>query len=335
MATSRVTPTATAARETSRGPERNDQWGRMSTRISSAGSSGRACRQPSARSGAAGSSGVRPSDQSTEATAVPGCNTPPIASAPVEPTSRRPHRVPVTGSSGRAPTSPRPSSGRWRRRPTPMCIVAGAGSGKTRVLTLRVARRILDGSAEADHTVVCTFTRKAAFELRDRLGRYGVPGVDPRRPPGGVPTPGVRAGTLHQLALTLLRRRAADAGRPPPSIVEHRWRTLVELCRRPGDRGGRRHGDRVGQGPGPRPRTVRRRCHRSPSGAPGRRPGHRALRRLRGPARPAGPARPRRRAVARRPISSATTRQPPSSPTGATGTWPSTSSRTSTRPSSG
>ena len=89
-----------------------------------------------------------------------------------------------------------------------LCIVAGAGSGKTRVLTLRVARRIRDGSAEADHTVVCTFTRKAAHELRDRLGLYGV-AVSVPAGAGGFPSPGVRAGNLHQLALTQLRRRAA------------------------------------------------------------------------------------------------------------------------------
>lgn len=114
-----------------------------------------------------------------------------------------------------------------------LCVVAGAGSGKTRVLTLRVARRIRDGSADADHTVVCTFTRKAAHELRDRLARYGV-AVSVPVGPGGVPTPGVRAGTLHQLALTLLRRRAADTGQAPPALVEHRWRTLADLT---GDRG--------------------------------------------------------------------------------------------------
>ncbi len=114
-----------------------------------------------------------------------------------------------------------------------LCIVAGAGSGKTRVLTLRVARRIRDDSAEADHTVVCTFTRKAAHELRDRLARYGV-AVSVPAGAGGVPSPGVRAGTLHQLALTLLRRRAADSGQAPPALVEHRWRTLADLT---GDRG--------------------------------------------------------------------------------------------------
>ena len=57
---------------------------------------------------------------------------------------------------------------------TALCVIAGAGSGKTRVLTLRAAKRIREGSADADHTVICTFTRKAARELRHRLGHYGV-----------------------------------------------------------------------------------------------------------------------------------------------------------------
>ncbi len=109
-----------------------------------------------------------------------------------------------------------------------LCVVAGAGSGKTRVLTLRVARRILDGSAGADHTVVCTFTRKAARELRGRLAAYDVPVSDPGA--GGQRGPGVRAGTLHQLALTLLRRRALDTGQAPPAVLEDRWRTLAELA---------------------------------------------------------------------------------------------------------
>lgn len=111
-------------------------------------------------------------------------------------------------------------------------IVAGAGSGKTRVLTLRIARRIRDGSADADHTVVCTFTRKAAHELRDRLGHFGVP-VSTPAVPGGAPSPGVRAGTIHQLALTLLRRRASDTGQAPPALVEHRLRVLGDVA---GDR---------------------------------------------------------------------------------------------------
>ena len=109
-----------------------------------------------------------------------------------------------------------------------LCIVAGAGSGKTRVLTLRVAHRIREGTADADHTAVCTFTRKAAHELRERLRLYGVP-VSTPAPSGGVPGPGVRAGTLHQLGLTLLRRHALDTGQPPPVVAEHRWRAVATI----------------------------------------------------------------------------------------------------------
>ena len=68
-----------------------------------------------------------------------------------------------------------------------LCVVAGAGAGKTRVLTLRVARRVRDGSIEADRALVTTFSRKAAEELRTRLWSLGVAGV--------------KAGTFHRLSL--------------------------------------------------------------------------------------------------------------------------------------
>jgi DNA helicase-2/ATP-dependent DNA helicase PcrA len=109
-----------------------------------------------------------------------------------------------------------------------LCIIAGAGSGKTRVLTLRAARRIRDGTAESDHTVICTFTRKAAYELRQRLRHYGVTVSTPATA-ANAPTPGVRSGTLHQLALTLLRRNAIDSGRPVPTVAEHRYRMLSTI----------------------------------------------------------------------------------------------------------
>lgn len=111
---------------------------------------------------------------------------------------------------------------------TALCVHAGAGSGKTRVLTLRAARRIADGSAGADHTTICTFTRKAAGELRARLERFGVPVAGPGGP-GRVPGPGARVGTVHQLALTLLRRHAVDHGRPLPVVAEHRSRLVGGL----------------------------------------------------------------------------------------------------------
>ena len=100
-----------------------------------------------------------------------------------------------------------------------LCVVAGAGSGKTRVLTLRVARRILDGTAEADHTVVCTFTRKAAGELRDRLARLGV-------------AEGVAAGTFHSMALAQLRRHHADRGTAMPTVLGSKARVLAPLLGR-------------------------------------------------------------------------------------------------------
>ncbi len=124
----------------------------------------------------------------------------------------------LTGAQRRAVESPAPA----------LCVLAGAGAGKTRVLTLRVGRRIRDGSADPDHTAVCTFTRKAAGELRTRLVRLGV-AVSTPAPAGGVPTPGVRSGTIHQLALSLLRRHALDSGSRPPSVVEHRNRIITGL----------------------------------------------------------------------------------------------------------
>src|ERR1039458_5960485 len=72
-----------------------------------------------------------------------------------------------------------------------LCVLAGAGAGKTGVLTLRVARRSGDATGEALHTLVCTFSRKAADELRLRLFRLGVVGVT--------------AGTIHRGALQIGR----------------------------------------------------------------------------------------------------------------------------------
>jgi DNA helicase II / ATP-dependent DNA helicase PcrA len=99
---------------------------------------------------------------------------------------------------------------------TPLCVIAGAGSGKTRVLTRRVARRILDGSAEAERTLVLTFTRKAADELRKRLGRIEV-------------TPAVNAGTFHAVAYAQLRRYWADGGRRSPAVLDSPARLVRKL----------------------------------------------------------------------------------------------------------
>jgi DNA helicase II / ATP-dependent DNA helicase PcrA len=96
-----------------------------------------------------------------------------------------------------------------------LCVVAGAGAGKTRVLTLRVARRVRDGSMEPDRTLVTTFSRKAAEELRTRLYSLGVTGV--------------KAGTFHRTALGLLREHRELRGRPLPQLMPDRRRLVADV----------------------------------------------------------------------------------------------------------
>jgi DNA helicase-2/ATP-dependent DNA helicase PcrA len=99
---------------------------------------------------------------------------------------------------------------------SPLCILAGAGSGKTRVLTRRIAWRILDGSALAPHVLTLTFTRKAANELKQRLASLGA-------------ADGVTAGTFHAIALAELRRLAADRGQPAPVVLASKARLIGDL----------------------------------------------------------------------------------------------------------
>ncbi|MGA9278865.1 ATP-dependent helicase, partial [Ilumatobacter sp.] len=94
-----------------------------------------------------------------------------------------------------------------------VAVVAGAGSGKTRVLTRRIAYRIALGDADPRHTLALTFTREAAGELRRRLLRLGI-------------RDHVEAGTFHSVMLRVLRQRWTDAGRRPKAISSDRRRLL-------------------------------------------------------------------------------------------------------------
>ena len=88
----------------------------------------------------------------------------------------------------------------------PVCILAGAGSGKTTTITHRIARQVSSGAFRADQLLAVTFTDKAGGELRERLERLGAARV--------------RAGTFHSAALRQLRHFAPGrVGRILPSKV--------------------------------------------------------------------------------------------------------------------
>jgi DNA helicase-2/ATP-dependent DNA helicase PcrA len=98
----------------------------------------------------------------------------------------------------------------------PLVILAGAGSGKTRVLTRRIAWRLADGSADGRHVLALTFTRKAAGELRSRLGSLGVHEQ-------------VAAGTFHAIAYAQLRQRWADRDITAPALLQRKVPLVAEL----------------------------------------------------------------------------------------------------------
>jgi len=83
----------------------------------------------------------------------------------------------------------------------PILVLAGAGSGKTRVLTVRIARLIAEHGVPADRILAVTFTNKAAGEIRARIRRFL--GRDPV---------GMWMGTFHSLGARLLRRHAELLG---------------------------------------------------------------------------------------------------------------------------
>ncbi len=81
----------------------------------------------------------------------------------------------------------------------PMLVIAGAGTGKTSVLTHRIERLVREGHARSDEILALTYTNNAATEMRDRV----------RKLLGGK---SVHAATFHDYCLDLLKRQHQDFG---------------------------------------------------------------------------------------------------------------------------
>jgi DNA helicase II / ATP-dependent DNA helicase PcrA len=86
----------------------------------------------------------------------------------------------------------------------PVLVLAGAGTGKTRVLTTRLGHILMTGKARPAELLAVTFTNKAAREMKDRISALI-----------GRPVEGWWLGTFHALAARLLRRHAEVVGLSP------------------------------------------------------------------------------------------------------------------------
>src|SRR5207245_6750239 len=103
----------------------------------------------------------------------------------------------------------------------PVCILAGAGTGKTRTITHRIAYGVHLGAFVPEQVLAVTFTARAAGELRGRLSALGVSGVQAR--------------TFHAAALRQLRFFAPRVlGGALPSLVENKIRLVAQATARAG-----------------------------------------------------------------------------------------------------
>ncbi len=100
----------------------------------------------------------------------------------------------------------------------PVCVLAGAGTGKTRAITHRIAYAVRSGVVDAQSVLAVTFTTRAAGELRQRLRALGAPGVQART---------FHAAALRQLTYFWPRVIGGEA----PSVIESKLPVLAEACR--------------------------------------------------------------------------------------------------------
>jgi DNA helicase-2/ATP-dependent DNA helicase PcrA len=101
----------------------------------------------------------------------------------------------------------------------PVCILAGAGTGKTRAITHRIAYAVRSGEVPADAILAVTFTARAAGELRTRLRGLGATGVQAR--------------TFHAAALRQLSYFAPQVlGGPMPDVAKQPIRWVSQAANR-------------------------------------------------------------------------------------------------------
>ncbi len=102
----------------------------------------------------------------------------------------------------------------------PLAIIAGAGSGKTRVISRRAAYAIETGVVPADRILLVTFTDKAATEMVERMGAVGHPGVAAR--------------TFHATAVAQLRHfwPSRHGGEAAPRTLDSKFEILFPIGRR-------------------------------------------------------------------------------------------------------
>jgi DNA helicase-2/ATP-dependent DNA helicase PcrA len=105
----------------------------------------------------------------------------------------------------------------------PVAILAGAGTGKTRVISHRVAYAIATGVVPPSKLLLVTFTEKAAAEMVERVARMGLTGASQ-----------VAARTFHAAALAQLRYYwpLRHDGEPLPDVLSDKWRIVAPLARR-------------------------------------------------------------------------------------------------------
>lgn len=109
----------------------------------------------------------------------------------------------------------------------PVCVLAGAGTGKTRAMAHRIAYAVATGVVRPDRVLAVTFTTRAAGELRGRLRRLGERAVP------GVGLEQVQARTFHSAALRQLTHFwPSVVGGQPPAVLDSKVGLLAEAAKR-------------------------------------------------------------------------------------------------------